>query len=136
MVKHLKGADVEREAFLDSLFFSLHYHTLLPLAVTMFQKYRKVCPDKLGLLKSPKKKWNVSETMRPEYMFRAFFRNLCFLEKAERFLGISKKRGLSTESAVTESATDTALSTVQLLLHGPLENRHEIALYYYNNYRY
>ena len=52
MVKHLKGTDKEREAFLDSLFFSLNYHSLLPLAVTMFQKYREVCHNKLGLLKA------------------------------------------------------------------------------------
>ena len=45
--------------------------------------------------------------------------NLRFLEKAQRFLGILRKRGLSRESAalspesaVTESATDTALSKV------------------------
>ena len=43
-------------------------------------------------------------------MCSALFRNLRFLEKAQRFLGIPKKRGLSIESAVTESATDTALS--------------------------
>ena len=47
------------------------------------------------------------------------FRNLRFLEKAQRFLGIPRKSGLSIESAapspeslVTESTTDTALSTV------------------------
>ena len=49
----------------------------------------------------------------------ALSRNLRFLEKAQRFLGIPRKRGLSRESAalsqqsaVTESATDTALSKV------------------------
>ena len=49
----------------------------------------------------------------------ALFRNLRFLEKVQRLLGILRKRGLSRESAalsresaVTESATDTALSKV------------------------
>ena len=61
MVKHLKGTDKERKAFLASLFFSLDYHSLLPLVVTMFQKYREVCPDKLGLLGAQySKEWNVS----------------------------------------------------------------------------
>ena len=53
------------------------------------------------------------------YICSALSRNLRFLEKAQRFLGIPRKRGLSresaalsSESAVTESATDTALSNV------------------------
>ena len=45
-------------------------------------------------------------------IFSALFRNLRFLEIAQRFLRILRKRGLSRESAVTESATDTALSKV------------------------
>ena len=59
-------------------------------------------------------------------MYSAFFWNLRFLEKAQRFLGIPKKRGLSiesaalsiestalsAESAVTENAKDTALSAI------------------------
>ena len=57
MVKHLKGTDKEKN-ILASLFFLLNHHSLLPLVVTMFQKYREVCPDKLELLKG----WyNVSE---------------------------------------------------------------------------
>ena len=57
--------------------------------------------------------------MTSECICSALFRNLRFLEKAQRFLGIPRKRGLSLESAalspestVTESATDTALSKV------------------------
>ena len=64
MVKHLKGTDKEKN-ILASLFFLLNHHSLLPLVVTMFQKYREVCPDKLELLKG----WyNVSE-MKWEYHF-------------------------------------------------------------------
>ena len=59
MVKQLKlKTDRGRRAFLGSLFFSLDYHSLLPLVVTMFRKYREACPDKLGLLKI---RWIVSE---------------------------------------------------------------------------
>ena len=52
MVKHLEGDDDERKEYLMSLFFSLGYHRLLPLAITMFQKYREVCPDKIELMTS------------------------------------------------------------------------------------
>ena len=70
------------------------------------------------------------------YLFRAFFRNLYLLEKAQRFLGIPKKHGLSIESAALspESAVQycafysLAAAVTRLLL---LENRHKIALYYY-----
>ena len=44
-------------------------------------------------------------------MFRAFQEFALSIEKAQHFLGISKKCGLSQESAVTESATDIALCT-------------------------
>ena len=65
MVKHLKGTNKERKAFLASLFFSLDYHSLLPLVVMMFQKYREVCPDKLELLKGRfNKEWNVSAAIK------------------------------------------------------------------------
>ena len=54
-----KETDEERKEFLESLFYSLDYHSMLPLVVTMFQKYREVCPDKPGLLKGWCKNWNV-----------------------------------------------------------------------------
>ena len=50
MLKNLEGDDEESTAeYLKSLFFSLDYHKLLPLAITMFQKYREVCPDRIEL---------------------------------------------------------------------------------------
>ena len=64
--------------------------------------------------------------MYNNFLCSAIFRNLRFLEKAQRFLGIPRKLGLSLESAalslesaalspesaVTQSATDIALSKV------------------------
>ena len=48
MVKSLEGDD-EQSTCLKSLFFSLDYHKLLPLAIEMFKKYREVCPDRIEL---------------------------------------------------------------------------------------
>ena len=50
MVKLLKGDDEEKKKYLESLYFSLDYNAMLPLAITMFQKYREMFPDKLELL--------------------------------------------------------------------------------------
>ena len=60
MVKHLTGSDEERKAYMASMYFSLESdHSLLPLLIAMFQKYREICPDKLELLKD--EEWNVSD---------------------------------------------------------------------------
>ena len=62
MVQHLTGSDEERKEYLASMYFSLNYHTLLPLVIAMFQKYREICPDKLELLKvQHSEEWNVSD---------------------------------------------------------------------------
>ena len=62
MVKHLTGSDEERKSYLASMYFSLNYHTLLPLVIAMFQRYQEICPDKLELLKGRhNKEWNVSD---------------------------------------------------------------------------
>ena len=64
MVKQLRETDKEREAYLTSMYFSLNYHTLLPLVIAMFQKYREICPDNLELLKEQhNEEWNVSEAL-------------------------------------------------------------------------
>ena len=63
MTKHLTGTDKERKAFLKSMYFSLSYHTLLPLVIAMFQKYREICPDKLELLRD-QASWDVSTKWR------------------------------------------------------------------------
>ena len=49
MVKHLEhDDDEEKSEYLSSMFFALEKRRLLPLAITMFQKYREVCPNKLN----------------------------------------------------------------------------------------
>ena len=62
MEKHLTRSDEEKKAYLASMYFSLNYHTLLPLVIAMFQKYKEKCPDKLELLKGDHdEEWNVSD---------------------------------------------------------------------------
>ena len=108
MVKYLKGTDKEREAFLDSLLYSLNYHSLLPLAVTMFQKYREVCPDKLVLLKGWRKGWwDVSEINTG---YNCYFNVITFLLRKLEFLG----RVLIRRNELTKEDRDKLLEVRHL----------------------
>ena len=46
MAKHL---DKKRIKYFKSMFFSLDNRRLLPVAISMFQKYREICTDELKL---------------------------------------------------------------------------------------
>ena len=48
MAKHLDRYDDKQEYF-KLMFFSLDNRRLLPLAISMFQKYREICTDELEL---------------------------------------------------------------------------------------
>lgn len=45
----MQDDDDDRMEFLQSLCFTLDYRKLLSLAIAMYTKYKKVCPNKLGI---------------------------------------------------------------------------------------
>ena len=50
MAKHWDQYDDKQKIkYFKSMFFSLDNHRLLPLAISMFQKYREICTDELNL---------------------------------------------------------------------------------------
>ena len=50
MAKHLdRYDDKQKIKYFKSMFFSLDNRRLLPLAISMFQKYREICTNELKL---------------------------------------------------------------------------------------